>query len=588
MPKVFVEWVNDNKSRWQANGKAAPFFIRDNYQQGDVDKGLDTRITAAIEEAKLAAATAKAKAKPATPKPITDYDTDVEDLRRRAYRWELDLTTMEQIRNEGKDKKALLAEIKALQKQIKERAKLEDEAEYRNRIAIINAGMPIKGLVKINPNDAHLADLQSRMADLDAQRRGILTSGRPYTQQIAEFNAMLPELQKLQADVEQAKKAAVDVELSKFDSDIDALRAEATMYDLDLAEIERLRTTGTDAYDIKKLQAEIKKSQKERKEREKRWNEKIKELKDAIKELQSIEAAFLSASPTADEKTAYQNAVKEAQQALIDNAIATGNTYTTSTNSLDIATTKAQQAKAEADKVMSKATATSAAAKKEPVYIGNKTPQKAEVQAVKLQKQIDDLINKGYSRRDAVEAVAIENIQKTNGLTKAEAEEEYRAVQSYTGSYYSDIREAQRDAAAGRPYSKKYFEKGEQLEKFIKESPKWQKTTYRGVAMPEAVFLKYSVGQIIDMGGATTSFATTQGVAQRFKNSNYSTINNTGVEFICDNPQNGTSVAFYSSSGEREHEILCSKKQQYRILSITYKRDNPYGGKDYIIRLEAL
>ena len=84
MPKVFVEWVNDNKSRWQANGKAAPFFIRDNYQQGDVDKGLDTRITAAIEEAKLAAATATAKAeepKKAEPKPAPFHRATLEELK---------------------------------------------------------------------------------------------------------------------------------------------------------------------------------------------------------------------------------------------------------------------------------------------------------------------------------------------------------------------------------------------------------------------------------------------------------------------------------------------------------------------------
>lgn len=88
MPKVFVEWVNDNKSRWQANGKAAPFFIRDNYQQGDVDKGLDTRITAAIEEAKLAAATATAKAKEpkkAVPKPAPFHRATLDELKAAGF-----------------------------------------------------------------------------------------------------------------------------------------------------------------------------------------------------------------------------------------------------------------------------------------------------------------------------------------------------------------------------------------------------------------------------------------------------------------------------------------------------------------------
>lgn len=64
--------------------KNPPFFIRDNYQQGDVDKGLDTRITAAIEEAKLAAATAKAKTeepKKAEPKPAPFHRATLEELK---------------------------------------------------------------------------------------------------------------------------------------------------------------------------------------------------------------------------------------------------------------------------------------------------------------------------------------------------------------------------------------------------------------------------------------------------------------------------------------------------------------------------
>lgn len=116
MPKVFVEWVNDNKSRWQANGKAAPFFIRDNYQQGDVDKGLDTRITAAIEEAKLAAATAKAKAKPTTPEPITEWDSEVMELRKIESEYSLDLDKMEHLRAEGTDRAALRKEINKQQR----------------------------------------------------------------------------------------------------------------------------------------------------------------------------------------------------------------------------------------------------------------------------------------------------------------------------------------------------------------------------------------------------------------------------------------------------------------------------------------
>ena len=115
MPEAFTKWVEDNKQRWQQPGHAAPYFIRDNYQQGDVAKGLDTRITAELEQARLAAATAKAK-EPPTPQPITDYDAEVMELRSIADKYDLDLTRVEQLRAEGEDKKALRTSLNMQQK----------------------------------------------------------------------------------------------------------------------------------------------------------------------------------------------------------------------------------------------------------------------------------------------------------------------------------------------------------------------------------------------------------------------------------------------------------------------------------------
>lgn len=115
MPAAFTKWVEENKHRWQQPGHSAPFFIRDNYQQGNVAKGLDTRITAELEQARLAAEAIKAK-EPPTPQPITDYDTEVMELRSVATKYDLDLTRIEQLRAEGEDKKALRTSLNMQQK----------------------------------------------------------------------------------------------------------------------------------------------------------------------------------------------------------------------------------------------------------------------------------------------------------------------------------------------------------------------------------------------------------------------------------------------------------------------------------------
>ncbi len=97
MPPTFVHWVEDNKARWQQHGKRPPFFIRDNYKQGDVDKGLDSRITDELTQAQLAIQQAK---KPKV-EPITDYDNILEPLRKQAAHYNLDLSEIETIRAGG-------------------------------------------------------------------------------------------------------------------------------------------------------------------------------------------------------------------------------------------------------------------------------------------------------------------------------------------------------------------------------------------------------------------------------------------------------------------------------------------------------
>lgn len=141
MPAAFTKWVENNKHRWQQPGHSAPFFIRDNYKQGNVAKGLDTRITAELEQARLAAEATAAKKTPDIPQPITDYDTEVMELRSVASKYDLDLTRIEQLRAEGEDKKALRTSLNMQQKLWHKREDNWHNAYQEARGKIINLGV---------------------------------------------------------------------------------------------------------------------------------------------------------------------------------------------------------------------------------------------------------------------------------------------------------------------------------------------------------------------------------------------------------------------------------------------------------------
>lgn len=221
MPKVFVEWVNDNKARWQANGKAAPFFIRDNYQQGDVDKGLDTRITAAIEETKLAAATATAKAEKTRPQ-ITEFDKTIDLLRNVQWRFDLDLTQLEQLRAESKDRDALEKEVKKQEKEWHARSRMIDKADKELHKAMMEMRAKRDELAKLEPTAPELAKFDTEIKQINDTRNDIdAVRGRTmkYTEQIAEYKALADKLNQMAQEADAAIAKVKPQETSPFDED---------------------------------------------------------------------------------------------------------------------------------------------------------------------------------------------------------------------------------------------------------------------------------------------------------------------------------------------------------------------------------
>ena len=74
MPAAFIEWVKDNPNKVN-NPKTAPFFIRDNYKDGNVAKGLNDRI------ANLAAIVQQAKQTAPEPAPAPFKRATVNELK---------------------------------------------------------------------------------------------------------------------------------------------------------------------------------------------------------------------------------------------------------------------------------------------------------------------------------------------------------------------------------------------------------------------------------------------------------------------------------------------------------------------------
>jgi len=142
------------------------------------------------------------------------------------------------------------------------------------------------------------------------------------------------------------------------------------------------------------------------------------------------------------------------------------------------------------------------------------------------------------------------------------------AIDSYSGSYYSDIRNHQKGRLqTARPASlERYKQWGEDLEQFIDRSPKWGGgTTYRGFSTSPERFEKLMTdmvsGKELDMGG-TSSWSTKKSMATKF--SETSMAGHYPVILECPGQNRGTSIRAVSRFLE-EDEVLVSRHARYKI-----------------------
>ena len=167
------------------------------------------------------------------------------------------------------------------------------------------------------------------------------------------------------------------------------------------------------------------------------------------------------------------------------------------------------------------------------------------------------------------EDAVVADISRKFNLSSDVARSDYDGVAAFTDSYYSGIREAQKNGEA----SGKYADWGRQTEQFIRDGViagyGWKGgNTYRGIAVDDETLRginEVPIGSEINIhNGGSASWATDVGTARSFSGNGYG--NNHVIFVNLDRSQNGVSVAGISANGFDEHEVLCSKDNKYKKI----------------------
>ena len=172
------------------------------------------------------------------------------------------------------------------------------------------------------------------------------------------------------------------------------------------------------------------------------------------------------------------------------------------------------------------------------------------------------------------EDATVEGIAKYLGVSMEEAKSFDSAIWSFTGDYFTAIRQLQNGKIPegfdkNSPFVKAMKEKGENLEKYIEKAPKWNGgETYRGINISSEDLKKYQVGNTIDVNRGTASWSSDIKVSKKFAKQG----SEEKVVFKCPTQKNGTSIK-HLSNYNHEDEVMVSKNSKYVITSINRNKD---------------
>lgn len=136
MPENFTQYIEGIRER--AKGwKSQPYYIRDNFNGGTIEGGLKAGIAATMKGASQTSKPIKNNSKP-----CTEYDTEIDTLKRWAYAFGLDVSKLDGLRLAG-NREALRAEVESLQALADKRQEewllaIAELQQVRNQISKLN------------------------------------------------------------------------------------------------------------------------------------------------------------------------------------------------------------------------------------------------------------------------------------------------------------------------------------------------------------------------------------------------------------------------------------------------------------------
>ena len=154
-------------------------------------------------------------------------------------------------------------------------------------------------------------------------------------------------------------------------------------------------------------------------------------------------------------------------------------------------------------------------------------------------------------------------VRQDTGMSEEEASRVVSAINDYTLEGYPNIRGAQ---AAGE--SGQYLDEAEAIESYIDAAPKFgDGDLYRGMSVPSDFAETIHVGDVIDNGGALSSWSSNENVADNFAVPD-AWGGKSAVMVIEGGTQRGTSIKHLSANGRDEDEVLIPASARYEITDI--------------------
>lgn len=136
MPENFTQYIDSIRER--AKGwKSQPYYIRDNFKGGTIEGGLKAGVAETMKGASQTSKPIKNNTEP-----CTEYDTEIDTLKRWAYAFGLDVSKLDGLRLAG-NREALRAEVESLQSLADKRQEewllaIAELQQVRNQISKLN------------------------------------------------------------------------------------------------------------------------------------------------------------------------------------------------------------------------------------------------------------------------------------------------------------------------------------------------------------------------------------------------------------------------------------------------------------------